>query len=135
VIDRRTTNFSKPSDHCRARSSTGRYDSTLGTRLQNRLRRSRSAFPSSLALTKTSYITLDFTRVIAPPALKPTTELSFTVPAPPRLPTLIQGLDTETPYVQVGERYYRGQWTELLGTEMIVRRGSNSEGMLSGDGG
>jgi hypothetical protein len=31
-----------------------------------------------------------------------------------------QGLETDTPYVQVGELFFKGKWSEMIGTEIIV---------------
>jgi hypothetical protein len=34
----------------------------------------------------------------------------------------MKGLDTKTPYIQVGDQFYRGEWADLIGTEMIVEK-------------
>jgi len=31
-----------------------------------------------------------------------------------------QGLETDTPYVQVGELFFKGTWSDIIGTEMII---------------
>ena len=41
-----------------------------------------------------------------------------------------QGLETDTPYVQVGELFFKGTWGDIIGTEMIVGRDDENGGLL-----
>jgi len=67
----------------------------------------------------TSYVTLDFGNNLPQNLTGAPLSLRFA------------GLDTETPFVQVGEFFFKGQWMEVIGTDIIVAR-EGDEGKVVG---